>query len=115
SSTVHPHLTHHPRPENHCDTPGSAEGVRRVGIRLLREDFAIAERRLADREWFFDHFTTVDTYFYWAFRRARSFNMDLAQFESSAAQAERVEAGPSVQKVLKHEKYVQNSFQRVNA
>jgi glutathione S-transferase len=115
ASTLHPHLTHHPRPENHCDTPGSAEGVRRVGARLLREDFAITERRLADREWFFDHFTTVDAYFYWAFRRARSFGLDLASFGNCAAHAARVETRPSVQKVLAHEKYVQNSFQSVNA
>jgi glutathione S-transferase len=115
ASTLHPHLTHHSRPENHCDTPGSAEGVRRVGARLLDEDFAIAEQRLAGRDWFFDHFTTVDTYFYWAFRRARSFKLELARFKNCAAHAARVEARPSVQRVLAHEKQVQDTFQGISA
>ncbi len=95
--------------------PGSAEGVRRVGARLLDEDFAIAEQRLAGRDWFFDHFTTVDTYFYWAFRRARSFKLDLAQFKNCAAHAARVEARPSVQRVLAHEKQVQDTFLSISA
>lgn len=112
SSTIHPHLTHNPRPENHCDMPGSADAVRRVGARLLSEDFAIAEDELAGRDWFFDDFTTVDMYFYWAFRRAVSFKLDLSAFRYCAAHAARVEARPSVQKVLAHEQQVINDFAR---
>jgi len=110
TSTIHPHLTHNPRPENHCDTPGSADGVRRVGARLLAEDFAIAEQQLAGREWFFDRWTTVDTYFYWAFRRAISFKLDLAAFPHCHAHRARVEAQASVQQVLEYEKTVMARF-----
>lgn len=112
TSTIHPHLTHHPRPENHCDVPGSEEGVRRVGRRLLLEDFQIADDMLAGRAWFFDHFTTIDTYFYWAFRRALSFKLDLSQFAHCTAHLRRVEQRPSVQKVLAHEKLVLDAFAR---
>ncbi|MGE5523599.1 MAG: glutathione S-transferase family protein [Rhodospirillaceae bacterium] len=112
TSTIHPHLTHHPRPENHCDMPGSEEGVRRVGRRLLLEDFKIADAMLAGRAWFFDHFTTVDTYFYWAFRRALSFKLDLSQFVHCAAHLHRVEQRVSVQNVLAHEKQVLEAFAR---
>lgn len=111
-SAIHPHLTHHPRPENHCDMPGSEEGVRRVGKRLLFEDFALADRMLAGRVWFFDHYTTVDTYFYWAFRRALSFKLDLASFAHCAAHFERVQQRTSVQQVLAHEKKVVEAFAR---
>ncbi len=110
TSTIHPHLTHYPRPENHCDTPGSAVGVRRVGALLLKEDFAIAEKRLAGREWFFDHFTTVDTYFYWAFRRALSFGLELTSLEHCHAHLARIENRASVQQVLAYEKRVLASF-----
>ncbi|MGZ5091300.1 MAG: glutathione S-transferase family protein, partial [Burkholderiales bacterium] len=49
SSTIHPHLTPNARPENYCDLPGSQESVKRVGNRLLFEDFAIADGLLAGR------------------------------------------------------------------
>ena len=47
ASTIHPHLTPNARPENYCDLPGSAENVKRVAMKLLFEDFAIADKLLA--------------------------------------------------------------------
>jgi glutathione S-transferase len=110
SSTIHPHLTHNPRPENHCDLSGSEEAVRRVGARLLFEDFAIADRLLAGREWFFDRWTIADVYFFWCFRRALSFKLDLSEFSSCMAHFERVQQRASVQSVLAHEKKVLEAF-----
>lgn len=110
ASTIHPHLTHFPRPENHCDTPGSADGVRRVGEHHLRADFAIAEQRLGGRSWFFDDFTIADVYFYWAFRRALSFGLDLTAFPSCQAHLARVEQRDSLKKVLAFERSVQESL-----
>jgi glutathione S-transferase len=110
ASTVHPHLTPNARPENYCDLPGSEESVRRVGNRLLFEDFAIAEGMLAAREWFFEHFTAVDAYFFWCFRRAVSFKLDLSAFPGCRAHFERVGARDSVRRVLDHERSVQAAF-----
>jgi glutathione S-transferase len=110
ASTIHPHLTHFPRPENHCDQPGSADGVKRMGERHLRKDFAIAEEMLDGREWLFEHFTTVDTYFYWAFRRARSFGLDLSAFQNCLGHLARVEQRAAVQNLLDHERRVQQGF-----
>jgi glutathione S-transferase len=114
SSTIHPHLTHNPRPENHCDMPGSEEGVRRVGQKLLFEDLAIADRLLSGRQWFFDDFTTVDTYFFWCFRRALSFKLDLAGFTHCSGHFDRMQQRASVQRVLAHEKQVMKSFTRAS-
>ena len=110
ASTIHPHLTPNARPENYCDLPGSEISVKRVANRHLIEDFAIAERMLAGREWFFSHFTAVDAYFFWCFRRALSFKLDLARFSSCTAHFERVRARASVAKVLAHEQSVQAAF-----
>ena len=110
ASTVHPHLTPNIRPENYCDTPGSEEGVRRAARRLFAEDIAIAEARLAGREWFFDRFTTPDVYFFWCLRRAKSFKIDLSAFPNCLAHFDRVEARPSVQRVIAFEKQVLESF-----
>ena len=112
ASTIHPHLTPNARPENYCDLPGSEESVKRVANKMLFEDLRIADGLLAGREWFFDHFTAVDAYFFWCFRRALSFKLDLSPFTSCTAHFERMKLRPSVQKVFAHEKHVQEAFSK---
>jgi glutathione S-transferase len=112
ASTIHPHLTPNARPENYCDMPGSAESVKRVAGKLLDEDFAIADELLAGREWLFEHFTAPDAYFFWCFRRALSFGVDLGAFANCRTHFERMLLRPSVQKVLAHEKQAQEAFAR---
>ena len=109
-SGIHPHLTPNVRPENYCDMPGSADSVRRVAQTLLFEDFAVVEDLLAGREWFFDHFTAPDAYFFWCFRRAISFKLDVSPFKNCMAHLERVRARPSTQKLEAHEKRVMAAF-----
>lgn len=110
ASTVHPHLTPNARPENYCDLPGSEESVKRVGNRMLFEDLAIADGLLAGRAGFFDHFTAVDAYFFWCFRRALSFKLDVSRFANCVAHFEHVKTRPSVQSVLAYEHQVQEAF-----
>jgi glutathione S-transferase len=112
SSTIHPHLTPNARPENYCDLPGSADAVKRVGNKMLFEDFKIADGLLAGREYYFDHFTAPDAYFFWCFRRAITFKLDLSAFPHCMAHFERMQLRPSVQKVLAHEKQVEADFAR---
>ncbi len=109
-SGIHPHLTPNARPENYCDLPGSADSVKRVGNKLLFEDFAVVDNLLAGREWFFDHFTACDAYFFWCFRRAISFKLDLPPFKNCYAHFERMRARASVQKLEAHEKRVMEEF-----
>ena len=109
-SGIHPHLTPNARPENYCDLPGSAENVKKVGNQLLFEDFAVVENLLAGREWFFDHFTVCDAYFFWCFRRGISFGLDLSQFKNCHAHFERMRRRASVQKLEAHEKRVMVAF-----
>lgn len=110
SSTIHPHLTPNARPENYCDLPGSEESVKRAGNRMLFEDLRIADNLLAGREWFFDHFTAADAYFFWCFRRALSFNLDLRAFPNCIMHFERMQRRESVQRVVAYEKEVQAAF-----
>lgn len=110
ASTVHPHLTPNARPQNYCDLPGSEESVKRVSNQMLFEDFAIADNLLAARSMFFDHFTAVDAYFFWCFRRALSFKLDLARFSNCMRHFEHVRKRPSMQRVFRHEHEVQEAF-----
>ena len=111
-SGIHPHLTPNARPQSYCDLPGSEESVKRVANKLLFGDFKIADDRLAGREWFFSHFTACDAYFFWCFRRALSFQLDLAAFPHCVAHFNRVQQRASVQKVIAYEKKVQEEFAR---
>jgi glutathione S-transferase len=110
ASGIHPHLTPNARPENYCDLPDSEASVKRVANKMLFEDFAIADGLLAGREWFCEHFTAVDAYFFWCFRRAMSFKLDVSAFRNCVAHFERMKLRPSVQKVLAYEKQVQDAF-----
>jgi glutathione S-transferase len=112
ASGIHPHLTPNARPTNYCDLPGSEESVKRVANVMLFEDFRIADELLAGREWFFEHFTAADAYFFWCFRRAISFKLDIAQFKHCYAHLERMHGRASVQKLIAHEKQVMAEFAR---
>ncbi len=110
ASGIHPHLTPNARPGNYCDLPGSEESVKRVANAMLFEDLKIADEMLAGRDWFFDHFTAVDAYFYWCFMRAISFKLDLAAFPHCHAHQARMLARTSVQKLVAHQKTVMAAF-----
>ena len=109
---IHPKLTQQQRPERYCELPGSADSVRALGSHSLFELFEIAEGMLAGREWFFEHFTCADVYFYWCFRRGSLFKPDVSGFRSCMAHMQRMEQRPSVQKLLAYEKRVQAEFAR---
>jgi glutathione S-transferase len=109
-SAIHIHLTPNARPERYCDIPGSEESVKRLSNQLLFGDFKIADAMLAGHEWFFDHFTAVDAYFFWCFRRAITFKLDVSGFKNCMAHFERMQTRASVQKVLAYEKQVLEEF-----
>jgi glutathione S-transferase len=110
ASGIHPHLTPNARPQNYCDLPGSEDSVKRVANKLLFEDFKVMDDLLAGREWFLPHFTAVDAYFFWCFRRAVSFKLDVSGFKNCMGHFERMNERASVKKVLAHEKKVMDAF-----
>jgi glutathione S-transferase len=112
ASGIHPKLTPNARPENYCDLPGSEESVKRVANKLLFEDLKVVDDLLAGREWFFPHFTACDAYFFWCFKRAISFKLDVAGFGNCMAHHDRMQKRPSVQKALDREKQLQEEFAR---
>jgi glutathione S-transferase len=114
ASGIHPHLTPNAWPQRYCDLPGSEESVKRLANAQLFDDFALADSLLAGREWFCEHFTAVDAYFFWAFRRAMLFKLDVSRFAACMAHFERMTARPSVAKVLAHEKRVVEEFSRAD-
>jgi glutathione S-transferase len=110
SGGIHPFLARINSPPRVCDFPGSEEAVRRQAEAQLFENFKIADDLLAGREFFFDHFTAPDAHFFWCFRRATQFDLDLSGFKNCIAHFERMKQRASVQKLLAFEKSVQEGF-----
>lgn len=113
ASAIHPALTPNNRPTRYCETPGSEESVKQCAQRLLDQHFTVVENLLAGRQWFFDHYTAPDAYFFWAFLRASRFDLkylDLAKFTHCQAHFARMKQRPSVQRLLAFEQQTQESF-----
>lgn len=110
ASGIHPYLTRINNTSRVCDVPGSGDSVRRLAQEQLFESLHVADTMLARRDFFFDHFTTPDAHFFWCFRRAGQFDLDLSGFPNCMAHFERMKTRPSVQKVLAFEKDVQDRF-----
>ena len=110
ASGIHPALTPNANPKRYCDLPGTEDNVKQCARKLLVENFTVANDILAGREWFFDHFTAADAYFFWCFRRAVIFKLDVAPFPHCVAHYERMQQRPSVKKLLAYEAQVQAEF-----
>jgi glutathione S-transferase len=112
SSGLHPTLTPNALPERFCSLPDTADNVKACAQKLLREYLAIADGLLAGRAWFFDHFTTVDAYFFWCLRRAMNFKIDVSAFTHCVAHHERMHQRTSVQQLLTFERRTMDRFAR---
>ncbi len=110
SSGIHPYLSRINSPEKVCDVPDTGDAVNRQAAEFIFETFQIADDLLAGREYFFDHFTTPDSHFFWCYRRATQFGLELSRFTNCMAHFERMQTRPSVQKLLAFEKEVQAEF-----
>ena len=103
ASGVHPHLSRINSPSKFAGE-GADDAVKRLAWEQLQENFAIADKKLAGREFFFDHFTAVDAYFFWCFRRATQLKTPLSQFANCEALFARLQNRPSIAAVLAFEK-----------
>lgn len=113
ASGIHPYLARINAPARVCDVAGAEPAVVRAAQDQIFEKFAIADDLLAGRPFFFDHFTAPDAHFFWCFRRAGQFKLDLAPFKNCTAHFERMKQRPSVQKLLAFEERVLGDFAKV--
>ncbi|MFN3890841.1 MAG: glutathione S-transferase family protein [Beijerinckiaceae bacterium] len=104
ASGIHPYLSAINTPSKVCDAAGSEESVKRLARAALDENFAVADRKLAGREFLFDRFSTADAHLFWCLRRAGQLGYDFSGFAHCNAFFERIAARPSVQKVFAFEK-----------
>lgn len=110
SSGIHPYLARINSPWKVCDIQGANESVKNLAVANLLELFKIADDLLIGRDFFFDDFTAPDAYFFWCYRRALQFEIDLSKLKHCAAHFERMQLRASVQTLLAFENSVMNDF-----
>lgn len=110
ASGIHPPLSRINSPAKVCDLPGSEDSVKRLATEAVFECFEIADKLLAGREYFFDHFTAPDAHFFWAMRRGQQLGLDFTAHKNCLAHHQRMHGRPSVQKLVAFEKSVLDRF-----
>jgi len=71
------------------------------------KNFKIVDGLLAGREWMFDHWTAVDAYLFWVWRRFGIFKIEIPPFPNYAGHGERMMKRESVKRALAFEREVQ--------
>jgi glutathione S-transferase len=104
ASGIHHYLSAINTPSKTCDAPGSEESVKRLARASLDENFAIADKMLAGREFLFDRFSTADAHLFWCLRRAGQLEYEVAKWPNCKAFFDRIVTRSSVRKVLDFEK-----------
>lgn len=110
ASGIHPHLSRVNGPAKFCDTPGSADSIKRLATKELDQVFGIADDTLAGRDYFFDGWCAADSHFFWTWRRAITLGLDFSKYRNCAAHSERMQRRLTVRKALDYEKQVLAEF-----
>lgn len=109
---IHPFLTRINAPIKVSGVAGTEDSVKKIALDALDENFRILDEKLAGHDFFFDHFTACDAYFYWCFRRGVQLGVPAASYPNCQAHFTRMEARPSVKKALQFEKDTIASFEK---
>ena len=99
---IHQHLTRHFKPAKFCANTDAHGDLKAKAKAMYLEQLALLETELTNKTWFFDHYTVVDSYFFWIYDRALKEGFDLTEFEHSTAHNTRMRTRSTVQKVLAH-------------
>ena len=78
--------------------------------KLLTEYFSIAEIMLNEKAWFFESFSCADIYFFWCFRRALQFDIDLNDFKNCQVHFQNVLMRTCTQELIGFERKILEGF-----
>ena len=101
SSVWHPYVRANMMPSRW--TTGDIVPVRERGRELMAPCLAQLEERLTAQDWWYDDWSILDVYFYWAYTRAEEGTFDLSPYPAIARHRSAIEALPAFQRVLARE------------
>lgn len=101
SATLHPIITRMAVPMFMADGEQPQAAVRAKAYQAMIPNFDLIDARFAQSNWWYgDTWSVMDAYLYWIWYRAGTAYFDRTQFSNYASHAKRMEARPSVQKML---------------
>ena len=100
SAGMHPIVTRLRMPQFFCDVEGARDRVWAIAAEAMKPNFAIVERRLADRDWIYGEWSAMDAYVYWVWFRATGAGFDGSPYPRFADHARRMEQRGGVKKLL---------------
>lgn len=103
SATIHPLINRFSHPAMSCDLRESHQRIKEQARAGLAQNFQLLERRLGDREWFYDAWSLLDAYVLWCFWRAQGGGFEAGQFLRLKLHQARMAARPSVQRAVARE------------
>ncbi len=101
SSVWHPYVRANRAPFRW--TTGEVAPVQERGKELLAPCVQTLDARLASSEWWYDEWSILDVYFYWAYTNAETGQFDLTPYRNVARHRAAVEALPAFQRALARE------------
>jgi glutathione S-transferase len=101
SSVWHPYVRANKMPIRW--TTGDEAPVRERGVELLTPCVAQLEDRLAQSDWWYDKWSIIDVYFYWAYTTAESGHFDLSCYSNINRHRAAVEALPAFKAAIARE------------
>lgn len=104
ASGIHPNISRYHAPRKFCDVEGTEDNVKAIAGKALIDGMQIAESMLTGRDFFMNHFTAADAYFFWVFRRSNLFGIDWSEFRACFAHQQRMLDRQSVQTAIAYEK-----------
>ncbi len=110
SGGIHPNLSRINGPAKFGGVGEAETTVRDAAIEMLFDNFSVADEMLKGRDYFFDRYSTCDAHFFWCFRRATQFKLDLSKFPNCQAHFDRILQRDSVKKVYEFENQVLTTF-----
>lgn len=107
ASGMHPHITRHFKTVKFCQVAEADADIKAKAKAMFLEQMALVEQELngrpfQDPTWFFDHYTTCDSYFFWIYDRALREGFDLSGFAQCTAHNNAMRERQSTQTVLAH-------------
>lgn len=103
SATLHPILTR-VSVSVMFGSSEAAPSIRASAMTMMERYFAVAEERLANRDyWYGDEWSVMDAYLGWFYRRMEGEDFDVSRYPGFSAMMERQELRPSVQRVVERE------------
>lgn len=110
SSVWHPYVRANKMPIRW--TTGDIAPVRERGVELLTPCVRQLEQRLGKAEWWYDSWSIIDVYFYWAYTTAEEGGFDLSPYAHINRHRQAVEAVPAFCRALAREQAAKLRYQQ---